>query len=155
MLEVPRAAMAQPASGCRIRSQKMTGSIEGSSSFITEGLSCLQELRLPLVHFGNKSHATSDEPHPYIASAWTRHGTGIYWNQRVLAYRAQRISQSTAGQQWQLGSCLGLCHERCISVFSLDPQSKSGRQMTPECCDRFTYREQKFKWSMSIWTLQS
>jgi hypothetical protein len=37
MFEVPRAAMAQPASGCRICSQKMNGSIEGPSSFITEG----------------------------------------------------------------------------------------------------------------------
>jgi len=38
MFEVPRAAMVQPASGCRICSQKMNGSIEGPSSFITEGL---------------------------------------------------------------------------------------------------------------------
>jgi hypothetical protein len=38
MFEVPRAAMVQPASGSRICSQKMNGSIERPSLFITEGL---------------------------------------------------------------------------------------------------------------------
>ena len=46
------------------------------------------------------------------------------------------------------------CAMRCASVFSLELQSKSGRQMTPDCCEHYTYIELKFKWSISIWIIQ-